>query len=436
MKYIFAAAVSAFFLLAQQANSAEKSVEEVNQEAEELYSSGNYEDAFVILKNYRDKGFYDNQTLFLFGLSASNLNKNQEGIEAFSKLIESDPNANRVRLELAVLYLKNNEYLKAKEELLFVKKSENIPQEVMNKIDTLLTFIKNNEKKNKVFFANLSVSELYDNNVKYASVKNSININGLDFALEPRASDKATNYTALVGYDKDFNKKYGIYGFAYGNLLDYNRYNDNDALSFYSSNGVNIKFDNYKIYLPIVYGASWQDSAKFQFTDRILEFEGVAPSFTYFLSNSTALQTVVNLSKKEIKTLSNRDSFSKSISQNITHGFGRWILIFGGNAGIENSKTHNFSYTQKGLNSGIEYKIHKFTFSTYPSYNIYDYYGIEPITQTHRIDKNFTNRSTISYDLDESLNLALSNSFSNVSSNVAVYAYRKNQISLSLSWKY
>ncbi|MBI9085220.1 MAG: DUF560 domain-containing protein [Desulfobacterales bacterium] len=108
-------------------------------EALKYYYDANYDKALPLFRQIAER----NETMdlmFWVGTSAANLGQNELAMEKFKAMLAQNPNLNRVRLELADVYIKANQFDLAKKELETVR-ATNPPPAVIQNIDRRLAMI-------------------------------------------------------------------------------------------------------------------------------------------------------------------------------------------------------------------------------------------------------------------------------------------------------
>lgn len=156
----------------------EKQQESINSPALQplilLNKQNQFGQAYDLAKNMQSDWEGDEEFDFNFGLAAAQTGHFNEAIFAFERLIDTQPNNIRVRLELARCHYFLNNLKAAKAGFLQVAK-QNPPKEVQTKIDHFLTRIAEQQQQVSQSWINtLGVAAGYDSNINAAADLDSI----------------------------------------------------------------------------------------------------------------------------------------------------------------------------------------------------------------------------------------------------------------------
>lgn len=131
MKYIFLLFLCVSFANKSYANT----IKTTNLKALDLIHTYQYAQSYDTLKEAYSKKEYDNETLFLLAQTSKELGKFEESIQYFQELIANGGDTGHTRYELALTYMNNGEYDKARKELKLQKKKS--PQQKNSKTSNL-----------------------------------------------------------------------------------------------------------------------------------------------------------------------------------------------------------------------------------------------------------------------------------------------------------
>ena len=147
-----------------------------------LVQSGQIEDAKRVLKVQLDRDPSDNQALFLSGLIAVAEKRYDDAVAVFRLVLVSEPNADRVRLELARAFFLSGDYTNAERQFRFARAGE-LPDAVKTNIDHYLGAIAALKRWQYRF----SLAVAPDTNVNGGTSVHQVTIYGLPFELSSDA---------------------------------------------------------------------------------------------------------------------------------------------------------------------------------------------------------------------------------------------------------
>ncbi len=405
---------------------------EINKEATRFLKSNQPTKAYNLLeKEYKNKNF-DNQTLFLLGTSAKQSGDLKNAIKYFELLLSKDKGANRVRLDLAMIYYKTKNLEKAKELLLIVK-SSNPPKKVGDNIDNFLATIKKGVPKNYTLSA--SIGYLYDSNVNAGPDTNTVLMYNLPFTLNADAketSDKA------IKYSFGFNHMYPINGVAIQSSAsfsstDYTKLDNLDSQSLSLSSGPSWNHNQKTTFsVPLIVSISKIGHA----SDYYSVSKGISPQVSYKYLPNLSLSASLSLNWKSYydKPEKKSDSITFSPSSKYFLNQSSW-MSFGGYVGEEDSKTKTSSNNSHGLNLGyFKAFSQKMNIFLSTSVNNTDYDGTEVAYSKSREDASKSVSGNFSYFLDGiKSNLSFNASYTKNNSNIEMYDYDRKQIGITVS---
>ena len=145
-----------------------KALDDKLAEALTLYYDGKFAQALPMFKSISaDVETMD--IMWWLGTSAMQTGDMKLAIDKFKKMLVVDPGLHRVRLELAGLYFRMNQYKEARQELDIVKKA-NPPKDVQTNIDRLLAAIDESTRK-VIFNVRFSQGVQWDSNVSSGTTR-------------------------------------------------------------------------------------------------------------------------------------------------------------------------------------------------------------------------------------------------------------------------
>jgi tetratricopeptide (TPR) repeat protein len=152
------------------------------QAAQMLIANDRLDDAKKILEYQQAAQPDDSQTLFLLGAIAVAQKDYDTAISLFRRILVREPDAERVRLELARAFYLKGDYDNADRQFRFARAGD-IDDAVKTNIDHFLSAI----NRLREWTVNFSLALAPDTNQNAATAASQINIYGLPFALDPAA---------------------------------------------------------------------------------------------------------------------------------------------------------------------------------------------------------------------------------------------------------
>lgn len=405
----------------------------INKEATKLLNEGKNSEAMKILEKLYEKGKYNDQTLFLLGVSASKSGDNTLAISYFQELLASNPSLHRVRLEMAVVYFNNRENDKAKEQLLKVKES-NPPEEVLKKIDILLAAIDKAPAKN--WNARVGYGFMHDTNVNAGPIQNQVEMFNQAFFLNQDAKKRSDNaQVASVSFNilEPLNNSMALQGGVSVSNTDYLDEHDFDTLNTLLSVGPTFKISNAVLDIPFEYSylILGHDKKYFSYTSAL------APKLTVGITNNLIAMIESRYLKKHFYMNSNNDSKITQLDPSLRYFLNKNLFIqAGADFAQEESENDILSNKSRGINTsaywGVTPSLNLFAQA---SYSLSRYYKEQdtPFDDKRRdvITNAFIN---VSYNIKPiEVDLIFSASYTDNNSNIDLYEYRRRQYSISVS---
>lgn len=155
-------------------------------QAEMLMTRGRFADARKLLDEQaaHESGEQkrDNQVQFLLGLLDMQDKDYDGAIAHFHRVLVSEPNQVRVRLELGRAYFLKNDYANAQRQFLYARAGK-LPKAVLTNIDRFLSAI----RQKKTFTWTLTFAVVPDSNLNAGPATDTVSLYGLPFQLSPDA---------------------------------------------------------------------------------------------------------------------------------------------------------------------------------------------------------------------------------------------------------
>lgn len=406
-------------------------IKDINQKAISFLNGGKVANAYnVLIQSYKN-GTYNNQTLFLLGTAARLRKDYKNAVKFFELLLQKDKGANRVRLDLAVVYYKLGEFKKAKELLLIVK-SSHPPKKVGDNIDLFLATIERGIPK--LWSVTLGIGRMYDSNANAGPDVDTILMYNLPFALSPDAKANS-DYAMKYNFDMNYIKK--IDGFAWQNTLnasivDYDDLNTLDSKNISLSTAIIKNKDRFTFSFPFIGNILIIGHDKQYYSTSA----GFAPQISYRYSDRVSLNFALSYQGKKYYKAGDRKSHSLSFSPSSRIFLDRSSYVgIGLFVSKERSKTETYSNDSYGYNANY-FKA----FSRNTTLNIgysesrIDYKGREIAYNKSRNDISRTVSSSLSYFIKSiKSKLSLNLSYTDNYSDIQMYKYDRKQIGINIS---
>jgi len=407
-------------------------IKDTTSEAAILMDLDEYEEAYLLLKKWYYKGIYDNQLVFMLGISARETGNPKESIVLFKQILEEEPTALRVRLELARSYYITGDMKAAKREFLTVKAARP-PKKIGDNIDKFLTAIKNNQPK--YWSLRFSAGYKYDSNFNAGPSIDTVEMYNTVFTLSDTAKktgDHAFFYSVDAEYNFPISKDYLWENRVSANKNTYNDTESNDSVVLSLATGPGYRTKNMKVSLPLTYTRS-----KFGKTDPwFTKTYTLSPQVAYNVSKK--LQAMANLSvgRKEYYDRNDKRTTFYSVAPGLKYYPDSSSFIQGGlKAGRETSKTEYSTNKYAGFNFGY-YKALTKSLSFYgaPSIMYYKYRVNEPAYDAPRKDRTLNVYAQMAYYIPKiHSSVTVATIHTQNKSNLDIYTYIRNQYMMKYS---
>lgn len=150
--------------------------------AQQLIAAGAPGEARALLLRLEAGGHRDSQVLFLLGMAALAQGDNPEAIRRFRAILAREPNAGRVRLELARAFFAAGDWRNAERQFRFARAGK-LPVAAQRKVDGYLAEI----RRRRTFTFGFSVALAPDTNVNAGPSADNVTLYGLPFELSKDA---------------------------------------------------------------------------------------------------------------------------------------------------------------------------------------------------------------------------------------------------------
>ncbi|ATE61528.1 porin family protein [Thauera sinica] len=413
-----------------QAVSASKS--DILSTAREALQNGQPVQAQSLLLPVHRSGNHDNQTLFLLALSAKQLGDWAASERYLTELLQREPAASRVKLELAEIHYRSGRPEKARQLLLDVKAS-NPPARVGENIEAFLAFIESGGAK--AWSAYAGVGLLYDSNANQGPDIDNILIYDLPFTLDRDAKgnhDWAHLYKLGAGYTHALRDDLAVQAGLHLNYTDYRRLNGFDTLNLSLSVGLGWSKDAWSFSLPYIFNV-----IRFGHSQRYYSIgQGLAPQIAYQVSPRLLLQGSLAWQDRRYKDNSPRNGDVVTFSPSLRYALDASSHVsVGGYAGREKAGLETYGNRSRGVEFGYFKAFDKhLNLHVSPAFSHTDYSGFEAAWQKGRVDRRTDLSASLNYLIAPwNSNLTLSFTASDNRSNIGMYRYKRQQTMVSLA---
>ena len=404
------------------------------QQAVELLNAGSPGQAYERLLEKHEADSVNPQEWFLLGIAAKQAGRLADAAAYFERLLALDPEAARARLELAEIAYRLGEGDKARQLLLDVK-AASPPPGVVATIDRFIANIAASEQAQKDWRVRASLGWLYDSNANAGPDIDSVLLFGLPFILSGNARETADNaWTARLGFDhiKGISDRVNWQSNLSVNWTDYNDLNNLDALYLSFSTGATLRSSERMIWsLPVV-----ADRVKIGHDDSYYSYSyGVAPQWRYLFNDRLSFSLGAAVSKKKYRRNAARHLTALALSPALDYRISeRGSLRIGLTGARENSGLAIYSSDSWGVNAAYFHNFSQnFIAIVRAGYSDARYQGREAAFTQKRHDKTARLALDLIYysaPIKSELSFSVSRTLNN--SNLPIYQYHRNQVSLSL----
>ena len=404
------------------------------QQAVALLNAGSPGQAYERLLEKHEADSVNPQEWFLLGIAAKQAGRLAEAAAYFERLLELDPEAARARLELAEIAYLLGEGDKARQLLLDVK-AANPPPGVVATIDRFIANIAASEQAQKDWRVRASLGWLYDSNANAGPSTDSVLLFGLPFILSGNARETTDHaWTARLGFDhiKGISDRVSWQSNLSANWTDYNDLNNLDALYLSFSTGATLRSSARMIWsLPVV-----ADRVKIGHDDSYYSYSyGVAPQWRYLFNDRLSFSLGAAVSKKKYRRNAARNLTALALSPALDYRIGeQGSLRIGFTGARENSGQAIYSSDLWGVNVAYFHNFSQnFIATVRASYSDARYQGREAAFTQKRHDKTARLALDLIYyiaPIKSELSFSISRTLNN--SNLPIYQYHRNQVSISL----
>jgi len=402
--------------------------ESKTQEANTLLQENRFDEAYVLLTELHAEEPEDVQIEFMLGMAAMNLGKNDEAVSHFRTILSSDPGLTRVRLELARAYAANGDIRKARSEFERVLET-NLPPQVRENVNQFLSLLRDGRAL-KVW---ASVGYLYDDNVNAGPDADRVTFFGLPFALDraaKRQSDSALVANAMVNYtvptkseDTDIVSTFGF------RSVNHSTWSEFDSQQFVATAGPLFKAERMYFRLPFVFDYAFLGS------DRYSMGYGVGPELRYALRQDLSINGSLLVQGKRYFSRDERTGHLWGVDVHIRKLFGgNCFWDFGYQHWHEDTRVEFLNNDTNTVYAGL-YAILFDSMAVFVgpsiSWNTYD--EREAALDRVRDDVRTRVNVNVSKEFRNGLEVGVGYTYTYNDSNLSLYNFRRNQVTLQLA---
>ena len=447
MKY-FLTTVSLCAALTAHSSPALAATSEQLQQAQALLSAEQPAQALGLLEAAHAPATASTQEFFLLGVAAKQAGQLSRSEGYLRAALQREPNAGRIRLELAEVLYRQGKLDDSRAELVAVR-AMNPPEQVRQNIDGFIAQVDQARANpnarprgpQKNWNAYITVGLTSDSNVNAGPDTGTVFLYGLPFTLSPAAQE--TQDTALfvrTGISHQTQLDNGIIWRSSANLSFTNYFKadayDTTSLSF--STGPSFKLsDQLGLSVPITYNVQRYNEQGSWYS----QSWGIAPRLQYAAQDNLQLYLDTLLARKSYNNNGDRDltAFTFNPSLNFQPNENGNIAV-GLQYGRENSGLNIYSNTVRGAYLGYQHNFRKqgIRTSIIASYTRTEFEGIQAAYTERRKDVSRKISASVTYAIPEMDGLSLlgSVSYQNNDSNLDINTYERTQFSLSLTKRF
>ncbi|MFZ2967881.1 MAG: surface lipoprotein assembly modifier [Sulfuricurvum sp.] len=401
-------------------------------DAQNALLQGNPQHAYELLVQNYHKGHISNQGLFLLAMASKEAGKLDESEKYLTELLQKEPNAPRIKLELAeVTYRKGN--VEKTKVLLLEVKSSNPPPKVGENIDKFLASLEGGTPQK--WSASAAIGMMYDTNVNMGPNRDTILMYNLPFTLDTKAknnADWATTLKAGVDYTHPLSDKWAIQAEGGISNTNYKTISNYDSTNLSFSAGPSYHHQQWSLSLPYILNRMTIGHEQSYYSVS----QGIAPQIAYQVSPQIMVQSSLAYQRKHYLSSSDRDGHSLTFSPSVRYFLNdHSYTSLGGYVGRDASGVDIWSNHSRGINVGY-FNAFAPNWNLYcsPSYSKTDYEGIETAYGVRRSDNHFEMTTNLNYRIDAwKTNVALSFTHINNASSIDMYHYQRQQTMLTLT---
>lgn len=443
VKFLLAVIFSLLFFSVSQPVLCASESDTLFQAGMEFFDRGKFEKAYDSFQKAFEAEPGNLDASFFLGRAAFEIGDYEMAIMAFDRVLILDPNANRVKLELARCHLKLNSSVAARQ--LFTEVlATNPPEPVRANIER---YIKNIDEGERSQFINgfFALGVIWDDNVRISPVDDRIKTLAGDITLTGNTATPTKDliYTTMLALD--YNYRINTKGLTWKTtFINYNSlYNDEhdlDLFYFGLASGPSYKTTHFAINANATV-----NHIDFEH-DRYLEAYGTDLSFNLF-SELFSLNIGAKIDERNYVADPNKDSTYLQVTTGLTMTSGQNRLLTTYQRIVENAKEDYNSLARNVFILQYDHQIlsdlslalnwrHQDTKYDAASQVIQTWFGVIRNDRTNDYSANISYRLWKSTNLVNQINGNLKYAYTDNQSTIGLYSYKKNVVSLSFIYSF
>lgn len=398
------------------------------QEATTLLQENRFDEAYVLLAEIHAESPEDVQAEFMLGMAAMKLGKNDEAVSHFEDILADNPDFPRVRLELARAYAANGDTQRARGEFKKVLETD-LPPQVRENVNRFLALLEDGHGLN----AWISIGYLYDDNVNAGPDTDQVTFFGLPFALDTAAkqqSDSALVANVVADYSvRTKSEDTDIVSTFLFRSVNYGTWSQFDSQEFVITAGPRFKTERMQLRLPLVFDYAFLGS------DRYGMGYGVGPELRYALKQNLSVNGSVLVERKRYFSREDRTGHLWGLDLHLRRLLrNESFLDLGYQHWHEDTKVEFLDNDTDTLYAGLYTTVfNDMSFFVGPSVSWNTYDEREAALDRARDDFRTRVNVNLSKKFGDDIELALGYTHTYNDSNLSLYEFRRNQVTLQLA---
>lgn len=403
---------------------------------------------FVDLKKEIDGGTQNMDTYFEYAQIATAIGENKEAVKAYNYMLAQDTQLHRIKLELALVYARMEEFKDSKQ-LFDSVLATNPPEAVKKNIETVMVVVNNGLKKN-VFSGSVSTGYNLDSNANSAAssgqatfVDTSIPLSVGSTASRDGHFYASTSLSHLYKFDLDsdlYRLTYETTGTLYKTYQDTENILDLGLASLKTGPAIEIPDIKTK------FGLNGTESIIDLNGNRYLKTRSWESNFNYAMRNNLLINGAYSYEYRKFintptaTTYTDRSGNANQQTLGVTYALTP-IDILNATAiwRYESAASDIYGNTQVGLIGSYTRQLPwDLTFNTLLGFRKTNYHQPDPIVSAAmlRHDRERSMTYTLAKKMPHNITATTSYQYKNVTSNIQNNDYDNNRYSVGLGWAF
>jgi tetratricopeptide (TPR) repeat protein len=385
---------------------------------------------------------------FNYASIASQLGKVKEAENAYLSMLKINPQLHRVKLDLALLYMRAGKFKQSKtlfEQVL----ATNPPKEVQQNINLMLANV-NNALKTDIFSGSVSIGYNHDSNANSASSSGQITYSNISIPLDSTSSSQADGQivqTASLSHLHKFDIDSDFWGASLTTTGVFYRtsqlnINSLDLILYSIKTGPTIDLKKLKMQVGMSYNLSYITLASVDYMR--------SPSYDFTIKYAPLANLILDYDL----TIEDR-KFSNSVNSpdNVAHNGTAYQHKIGVTYAVTQKDIVNTTATWRNESARSDYlgldqinlttsyiRVLPYNMSLNSSvgYKKTDYNDVDSSISTTKVrsDMETTMGFTLSKQLPKNINLSIGYQYKNAKSNLENYTYADHRFMSSMGWSF